>query len=281
MSGTENKGKLYTSRHYRRLAHDYTLSELHKVFVKVRKRKTIKLKSLREAASLQLSCSNTNYSNTADEAVENVVVQDRSFVEILVTLSSTSRGINTNDSIDKSCSKVQQSEKDIIDDFSYSYSNSELSDGLENEQEESSNRYKHQILHDIDKSNNLLNESLNVDESLSCDQSKDNNNLKFKLDLRNWAIAYKIYLNAFSALQSILHKYTGIDFPKDARTFLKTPKCTNVSSMGNGQYCHLGLRNAVERILTKRCDGKCDEDEIRLLVCTDWSFVYKKFINVL
>lgn len=262
MSGTENKGKLYTSRHYRRLAHDYTLSELHKVFIKVHKRKTIKLKNLREAASLQLSY------NTADEAVENVVVQDRSFVEIPVTLPSTSCSINTNNSIDKSCSKVQQSEKDIIDDFSYFYSNSELSDGLENEYEESSNRYENQILDDINQSNNLLNKSLNADESL--DQSKeDNNNLKFKLDLQDWAIAYKIHLNAFSALQSILRKYTGIDFPKDARTFLKTPKCTNVSSMENGQYCHLELRNAIERILTKQCDRKCDEDKIRLLVCTD------------
>lgn len=126
------------------------------------------------------------------------------------------------------------------------------------------------MLYDVDESNNLLYKSQNLEESLDCNQSNQNdNNLKFKLDLRGWATAFKIHLNAFSSLQLILRKYTCIDFPKDARMFLKTPKCTNVSSMRNDQYCHLGLKNVIERLLTKRCDGRCDKNEIRLLVCTD------------
>lgn len=261
MSGAENKGKSYTCRHYRRLARDRTLSELHEIADKVHKRKKIKFNSLCDADS-----------NTADKAVENCVLQDGSFAQIPLPLPSTSRGINTNDSIalDKSCIKVQLSEKDIVHDFSYSFSDSEFSDDSEIEHAESTNLDESQMLYYVDKSNNLLYESQNLEESLDCNESNQNdNNLKFKLDLREWAIAFKIHLNAFSALQLILRKYTCIDFPIDARTFLKTPRCTNVSSMGNGQYCHLGLRNAVERILTKRCDKRCDKDEIRLLVCTD------------
>ncbi|KYQ60589.1 hypothetical protein ALC60_00349 [Trachymyrmex zeteki] len=72
---------------------------------------------------------------------------------------------------------------------------------------------------------------------------------QFIKDIASWAITFNIFHIALLALLVILRKYTHYLFPKDPRTLLKTPRHTAVIEMGLGQYCHFGLRNALEKML--------------------------------
>lgn len=63
-------------------------------------------------------------------------------------------------------------------------------------------------------------------------------------------------------LLAILNKHTNTKFPKDPRTLLKTPRCTEIHEMDSGKYCHYGLENAVVSFLL---DIEAHKYEIRRL----------------
>lgn len=51
----------------------------------------------------------------------------------------------------------------------------------------------------------------------------------FVLDIKKWALEYKIRHNALSALLKILNKHVQTEtFPLDSRTLLQTPKSTKI-----------------------------------------------------
>ncbi|XP_029171122.1 uncharacterized protein LOC114940566 [Nylanderia fulva] len=70
-------------------------------------------------------------------------------------------------------------------------------------------------------------------------------------DLKWWAIKYRICLNAISDLLQILKKHIPIlsFLPKDARTFLRTPRENNIIKLAGGLYWHCGLRNFIEKLI--------------------------------
>lgn len=58
-------------------------------------------------------------------------------------------------------------------------------------------------------------------------------------------------------------------FPKTARTLLKTPRSTEIFTMGAGQYCHYGLESAVLTFITKLEEKNLYPDCLELLVNID------------
>ncbi|XP_029161035.1 uncharacterized protein LOC114932803 isoform X1 [Nylanderia fulva] len=74
---------------------------------------------------------------------------------------------------------------------------------------------------------------------------------EFMSDLKWWAIKYRICLNAISDLLQILKKHIPIlsFLPKDARTFLRTPRENNIINLAGGLYWHCGLRNFIEKLI--------------------------------
>ncbi|XP_077280128.1 uncharacterized protein LOC143907321 [Temnothorax americanus] len=94
-------------------------------------------------------------------------------------------------------------------------------------------------------------------------------NEKFPNENQYWAKQFKIPHNAINSLLSILNKNTNTQFPKDSRTLLKTPKSTNVINMDNGQYCHIGLTNAIKKIIENRLILKHKFSTVNLLINVD------------
>jgi len=83
--------------------------------------------------------------------------------------------------------------------------------------------------------------------------SEDQYRQEFISEISMWAVEFvsTIPLAAVTALLKILCKYTEAPFPKDARTLLQTPRTTIISTMDNGQYCYLGLKEAIIKIIEK------------------------------
>ncbi|KYM97060.1 hypothetical protein ALC62_12261 [Cyphomyrmex costatus] len=109
-----------------------------------------------------------------------------------------------------------------------------------------------------DSSNNCSNDTSSdklIEESVVQYMKNDepdneiNNQDQLIKDIASWAIMFNIFHVALMALLVILRKYTRYTFPKDPRTLLKTPRHTAVVEMGLEQYCHFGLRNALEKML--------------------------------
>jgi hypothetical protein len=67
--------------------------------------------------------------------------------------------------------------------------------------------------------------------------------------LRKWATEFHIKCNAVNSLLDILRDFHP-DFPKDYRTFLKTPRCTVISEIFPGRYCHVGVRKCLDYVLS-------------------------------
>lgn len=236
------KKSSYTSRHKRRIARQQTLLELRDIFVKARKK---------------LGNANDSHLNRhTDNKIDNIVSHD---------LHSNDRSTSiTRLQID------QFNELDISDEFLYSYSDNEFCN-LYTETVESENCNKNHTVYETEECNNMYNKKQFLDEFLNSENQKNNDdsNHMFETDLHDWATSFKINLNAFSSLLTLLSKHTQFKLPKDARTFLKTPQCTDISRIENGEYCHFGLKNAIERIIKKRWDRNCSSHEIELLICTD------------
>lgn len=85
-------------------------------------------------------------------------------------------------------------------------------------------------------SNEYLNE--NIDET-------------FRQTVAAWAIKYGITHSALTSLLEIFNTFTNTVFPKDPRTFLKTPRKTDIIEISNGQYCHFDIVNIVEKMINQ------------------------------
>ncbi|XP_058789660.1 uncharacterized protein LOC131663322 isoform X2 [Phymastichus coffea] len=112
-----------------------------------------------------------------------------------------------------------------------------------------------------------------MDDSIDFDvmmhDSIADNDTKFHQEIICWARDYKIKHGHLKPLLAILNKYTGTKFPKDPRTLLKTPRSTDVIEMDSGQYCHLGVANAIEKIIHDRISQKHVFNTIKLSVNID------------
>lgn len=53
-------------------------------------------------------------------------------------------------------------------------------------------------------------------------------------------------------LLDILRELTEVDFPKDSRILLRTPRTSRIDTMGNGKYCHVEFAEAVEQTIIER-----------------------------
>lgn len=86
-------------------------------------------------------------------------------------------------------------------------------------------------------------------------------------ELRQWALQNKITLKAFSELLKLLNKVGIENLPLDARTILKTPRTTDVVSMGSaGEFWYDGIaRNLINSLLPL----KVIPDNIELIVNVD------------
>lgn len=95
-------------------------------------------------------------------------------------------------------------------------------------------------------------------ESIDIDSDEDDNypqSIKhdnFRNAITDWAKMFQSAHNALQYLLSILNEYTETIFPKNPRTLLNTPKSTTIISINAGQYYHLGLTNALKRIVDIR-----------------------------
>lgn len=90
-----------------------------------------------------------------------------------------------------------------------------------------------------------------------------------KSNIIQWARDYKIHQNALKSLLHILNKINGITLPTDGRTFMITPRKTNVISMDEGFYCHFGVKSAIFAMIEDRIRSKLNNFTINLIVSTD------------
>lgn len=62
----------------------------------------------------------------------------------------------------------------------------------------------------------------------------------------------------------VLREFTPAPFPKDARTLLGTPRKIDVEPMEEGEYCHYGVKKAVDKFLNKYVENFPALDTIKL-----------------
>ncbi|XP_031348731.1 uncharacterized protein LOC116174854 isoform X1 [Photinus pyralis] len=112
----------------------------------------------------------------------------------------------------------------------------------------------------------------NTETVVSVDPPRDtphvhnDSSIQLQEQLANWALIFNVNLNAVSALLHIINNFTTYSLPKDARTLLQTPRHTIVKSMGRGQYLHLGLENALKKMINQQVQHN---NEIDLLINID------------
>jgi len=71
--------------------------------------------------------------------------------------------------------------------------------------------------------------------------------------LQKWSIEFKINYNALQSLPLILRETpTFQNLPKDPRTFLMTPKSTNMRVVKPGLYYRFGILNSLNKIFNKQ-----------------------------
>lgn len=105
----------------------------------------------------------------------------------------------------------------------------------------------------------LNNVSLHREDSIITEGSiREDNNLEkenddFKAFLVQWAITHRISHVALSHLLSGLRTAhpTFSNFPKCAKTLLRTPQSSVITEMFPGQYCHFGIEYGILRFLSK------------------------------
>lgn len=90
--------------------------------------------------------------------------------------------------------------------------------------------------------------------------------LSLRDEFTNWAAQFQISHVAITALLSILRKH-GFDgyLPKNPKTLMKTPKCTNIRRVAPGEYFHNGLRSGIMTFL-KRSRDDIDLIEVQISI---------------
>ncbi|KAJ8914057.1 hypothetical protein NQ315_017578 [Exocentrus adspersus] len=72
--------------------------------------------------------------------------------------------------------------------------------------------------------------------------------------LTEWAVKHNITHTALTDLLKIL-KLNHADLPTDARTLLQTPRKVKLIPVHPGEYCHFGIKNCLEKLLSCIPDG--------------------------
>lgn len=134
----------------------------------------------------------------------------------------------------------------------------------------------------LDEDENNLNAASTIDNNLQLETINDvtpsssllgkNEREGLMSELRHWAIKYKICLNAIGDFFRILRKYIrvlALFLPNDSRTFLRTPRKSNIINLAGGLYWHYGLRNIVEKIIIKYEKLKLPSNNINLILNVD------------
>lgn len=74
---------------------------------------------------------------------------------------------------------------------------------------------------------------------------------------------------------SILKKRTGAPFSKDVRTFLSTPRSSNVNSMGKGSFYYFGMKRALAKFCCFLDNVGYDCKRIELFINVDGVELYR------
>lgn len=96
----------------------------------------------------------------------------------------------------------------------------------------------------IDNINNYNNDNINDIDNDNISNSDD-----LKLKLTHWAtVKHNISRSALTDLLHILVSYHP-ELPLDSRTLLETPVSTEIISLNTGEFCYIGLENALKKVL--------------------------------
>ncbi|KAG5867221.1 hypothetical protein JTB14_023950 [Gonioctena quinquepunctata] len=91
------------------------------------------------------------------------------------------------------------------------------------------------------------------------------NSLNAVEKLKKWAVENKVTLSAMNQLLAILVEAKPDDFhglPRDARTFLATPKLTITRKVDQEEYYHFGIQKSLEDLFKKNCRKPTDRIQI-------------------
>lgn len=88
---------------------------------------------------------------------------------------------------------------------------------------------------------------------VSDSDSEDDNIISLAESLQIWAIKNNVTHIALSELLVILREHGNKNLPLDGRTLLRTPKYHNIVAIPPGNYCHIGLRQAIDFYLSACC----------------------------
>lgn len=127
-----------------------------------------------------------------------------------------------------------------------------------------------QLQYDEEEISDSDEEDTNYFDELSS-MDKKSQKYMFMNNIRTLCIDYiHIIPHTFiKKLSEKLKQETGYPFPKDPRTFLKTPRKSVVVEMGEGQYCHYGIESALCTFLTTYKTEGIDADSISLMANID------------
>lgn len=101
--------------------------------------------------------------------------------------------------------------------------------------------------------------SYNLESQIQVSSSHDPP--KLFSELRQWAINNKLTHCSVTDLLRILQPYHS-DLPGDARTLLQTPRKLDITKLDTGEFCYLGLKNALNRILLQ--SDNFDQDKLEI-----------------
>lgn len=85
-------------------------------------------------------------------------------------------------------------------------------------------------------------------------------------DLRSWVMQQNISHTAINSLLEILRTHNHFELPRDERTLMQTPKkaTQNIKNVNNDFYIHFGVKNGIERLMTKYFDTCPNKVEIQV-----------------
>jgi hypothetical protein len=110
------------------------------------------------------------------------------------------------------------------------------------------------------------------------DADGDTNMQSLEADLSQWAVRNNITRNAVNELLHIL-RCNGHALPKDARTLLKTPRCTPSVKKCGGEYVYFGIEAGILNVLAQYSSLSRDCDSVSLLVNVDGLPIHKSSVK--
>lgn len=102
-------------------------------------------------------------------------------------------------------------------------------------------------VNNFDSQPSTSNINFDVDDKLQNNSLEDN----FFHGLRQWAITFNVSHESLRKLLSLLKTIpVHSNLPNDPRTLLATPRKTFSKNIGSGSYVHLGLKFAIEKLIS-------------------------------